>query len=234
MKTINRIWLFQFIITGLVLIFPNSCKKYEDKNNPSGSITDKDGNVYTSVTIGAQVWMVENLKTTKYNDGTFIPNVTDETAWYNLTTAAYCWYDNEISNKTTYGALYNWYVVNTGKLCPSGWHVPAETEWSDLINYLGGQDIAGGKMKEIGLAHWKDVNVGATNESGFTALPGGLRSNFGSFGTLGLNGHWWSATPYSPDPHFAISLEIYDAAAEAYLEHVTYAKNSISVRCIKD
>ena len=113
-------------------------------------INDIDGNAYNKVTIGRQTWLVENLRTTKYNDGTLIPLVQDNTAWSNLITPGYCWFDNdEVANKNPYGALYNWYAVNTGKLCPSGWHVPTDTEWTTLIDNLGGLDVAGGKLKEI-------------------------------------------------------------------------------------
>ena len=213
----------------LLIFLIHSCEK-DDKY----IIKDVDGNVYTSVTIGTQIWMVENFKATKYNDGTAILNVADGDAWNNLSTPAFCWYNNDVSNKATYGALYNWYAVNTGKLCPIGWHVPTETEWSVVINYLGGANIAGGKLKEVGLSHWKEINVGATNESGFTALPGGLRSTFGDFGTLGIYGRWWSSTAYSLDPQFAVSMNIDDGSAEAYIEQVTYEGNGESVRCLKD
>ena len=122
-----------------------------------GNVTDDDGNVYHSVTIGTQVWMVENLKTTKYNDGTSIPLVTDATDWHNLLTPGYCWNNNdEATYKATYGALYNWYTVNTGNLCPTGWHVPGDAEWTTLTTYLGGEDVAGGKLKEVGITHWLD------------------------------------------------------------------------------
>jgi len=122
-----------------------SCKK-KDNNNPTPStVTDIDGNVYHIVAIGTQVWMAENLKTTKYNDGTFIPLVTDSTAWGNLSTPGYCWYNNDAATyKNTYGALYNWFTVNTGKLSPKGWHIPSDTEWETLITYLGGESLAGG------------------------------------------------------------------------------------------
>jgi len=197
MKTKNRIWIYPLIVVGLLLILTNSCKKDEDNNNPS-SITDKDGNVYTSVTIGTQVWMKENLKTTKYNNGTTIPNVTDDTEWENLNTGAYCWYDNEITNKASYGALYNWYAVNTGKLCPAGWHVPTDAEWTILIDYLGGKYFACGKLKETGTTHWGSPNAGATNETGFTALPGGYRLVDGYFLWMGYTGHYWSSTEGAP------------------------------------
>ena len=130
----NKIWVCPLILMGLVIILTNSCNK--DDNNPV-SITDKDGNVYTSVTIGTQVWMKENLKTTKYNDGTAIPLVTDGAAWESLTTPGYCWYNNDAATyKATYGALYNRYTANSGKLCPAGWHVPADSEWTTLTDYL--------------------------------------------------------------------------------------------------
>lgn len=112
-----------------------------------GSVTDTEGNTYKTIKTVTQTWMAENLKTTKYNDGTLIPNVSDNTAWTQLSSGAYCWYSNDINNKSTFGALYNWYAVNTGKLCPEGWHVPGDDEWTTLTGYLGGEDVAGGKMK---------------------------------------------------------------------------------------
>jgi len=160
-------------------------------------LTDADGNIYSTVNIGTQLWMAENLKTTKYNDGTDIPLVTDNTEWSDLNTPGYCWYNNDMGTYgDTYGALYNWYAVNTGILCPDGWHVPADEEWTTLIDYLGGESIAGGKLKEEGIIHWESPNTGATNESGFTALPGGYRSNMGFFVLIGTNGILWSSTPY--------------------------------------
>jgi uncharacterized protein (TIGR02145 family) len=133
--------------------------------NPSltyGEVSDIDGNYYKTIQIGSQIWMAENLKTTRYNDGSNIPLVTDNTAWSNLTTPGYCWYNNDAATyKNVYGALYNWYAVNTGKLCPSGWHVPSEYEWTLLVNYLGGVYAAGGKLKETGTTHWYSPNAGA-------------------------------------------------------------------------
>jgi len=155
------------------------------------TVTDIDGNVYHTVPIGTQVWMVENLKTTRYNDGTPIPNVTDNTAWAYLTTPGYCWYNNDLATyKNTYGALYNGYTVdlysNGGKnVCPTGWHVPSFDEFATLTTYLGGVAVAGGKLKETGTTHWTAPNTGATNETGFTALPGGFRNNYSSFYLIG-------------------------------------------------
>jgi uncharacterized protein (TIGR02145 family) len=149
-------------------------------------VTDGDGNVYNTVTIGTQIWMKGNLKTMKFNYGTSIPNVTDNTTWAGLTSAAYCWYNNDAATyKTTYGALYNWYAVdvasNDGKnVCPAGWHIPSDAEWTTLTDYLGGASVAGSKLKETGTTHWLSPNTGATNESGFTALPGGGHSRNGN------------------------------------------------------
>jgi uncharacterized protein (TIGR02145 family) len=158
---------------------------------------DLDGNSYNIVTIGTQVWMAENLKTTKYNDGTAIPNITDNTAWSTNTTGAYCNYSNTLANSDMYGKLYNWYLVastNSKKVCPTGWHVPTDAEWTTLTTYLGGASVAGGKLKETTTTHWSSPNTGATNETGFTALPGGYRDVSGTFGLIGIYGFWWSST----------------------------------------
>lgn len=164
----------------------------------TGYVKDIDGNGYITVRIGSQWWMAENLKTTKLNDGTDIPMVFDNKTWGSLTTIAYCWYKNDEENyKNEYGALYNWYAVNTGKICPVGWHMPSDNEWTTLTNYLGGENVAGGKLKEASTTHWDSPNIGATNESGFTALPGGSRLSNGEFRDIGQNGNWWSSTEQS-------------------------------------
>lgn len=168
-----------------------------------GSLTDVDGNTYKTIKIGTQTWMAENLKTTKYNDGTTIPNVTNQDVWSKLTSGAYCWYINQsAAYKNIYGALYNWYTVKTGKLCPGGWHVPSDAEWTTLTDYMGGWDIAGSKLKETGNSHWIPLPpyvlmLNVTNESGFTALPGGYRGSVWTFyliENLGYLGLWWSST----------------------------------------
>lgn len=138
-----------------------------------GTVTEMDGNVYQTVKIGTQIWTRENLKTTKYKDGTAIPLATDNTAWSNLTTPGYCWYNNDASaNKNVYGGLYNWYTVSTNNLCPSGWHVSTDLDWTTISNYLGGGFDAAVKLKETGTDHWSAPNAGVTNETGFTARPG--------------------------------------------------------------
>ncbi len=161
---------------------------------PTGTVVDFDGNDYPTIVIGSQEWMVENLKTTHYDDGAAILNVTDATLWYVLTFGAYAWYDNDDANKDRYGALYNWYVVDTNKICPAGWSVPSQDNWRALAASLGGDAVSGGRMKEAGTAHWQAPNTGATNESGFTALPAGWRSSSGSFVEQGQTEIWWTST----------------------------------------
>jgi uncharacterized protein (TIGR02145 family) len=164
--------------------------------NQATYVTDIDGNLYTTVTIGTQVWLKENLKTTKYNDGTAIPNVTDNAAWSTLTTGAYCDYSNTPVFSTLYGRLYNWYAIgstNSKNACPTGYHAASDADWTTLSTYLGELTVVAGKLKEQGTNDWTSPNV-ATNETGFTALPGGYRSQGGTFGLMGSNGFWWTAT----------------------------------------
>ncbi len=196
-----------------------------------GSMTDIDGNTYKTVTIGTQTWMAENLKVTKYNDGAAIPNVTDATAWSELTTGALCDYENTPSNSETYGKLYNWYAVNTGKLCPTGWHVPSDAEWTELTDYLGGTSVAGGKLKETGTTHWASPNTGATNETGFTALPGGYRDFSGAFDGIGVHGYWWSATEGSTS--YAWSRFMLNDDSSVYRNYFS-KEVGFSVRCVRD
>ncbi|MEI7830048.1 MAG: fibrobacter succinogenes major paralogous domain-containing protein [Prolixibacteraceae bacterium] len=155
-----------------------------------GSISDVEGNTYKTIEIGTQKWIAENLRTSKYKDGTAIPLVTDNTLWDNLTTPAYCWHNNDaVTYKSTYGAIYNWYTVNTGKLCPTGWHAPSYGEWATLRDYLGGLPVAGGKIKESGTAHWVTPNTGAANSSGLSILPGGLKNT----NEFGYYGWYWTS-----------------------------------------
>jgi len=191
-------------------------------------IKDKDGNVYHSVTIGTQTWMVENLITTKYNDGTTIPNVTENTTWYSLTTGGYCDYNNATTYGTKYGHLYNWYAVNTGKLAPLGWHVATYDEWFILINYLGGYTVAGGKLKSS--TNWGTPNTGATNSTGFSAYPGGVKGPSGFLGA-GSSGDWWSSSAYS-DTMGSLIFMRYDNAQ--CLGNRVEKYSGLSVRCIKD
>ncbi len=231
MKKRPLITVHLITISVLFILLATSCKKDEDDT----TVTDIDGNVYNTVTIGSQVWMAENLKTTRYKDGTAIPNVTDNTAWRNSTTSAYCWYDNDINNKELYGALYNWYAVNTEKLCPKGWHVPSESDWNELIVFLGGEAVAGGKLKTIGTLEdgdglWYEPNVDATNESGFSAYPGGLRSN--AFYDINYGGVWWASTENSTNQPYYIFINNYDGTVgDSYDASITSGN---SVRCLRD
>jgi uncharacterized protein (TIGR02145 family) len=195
-------------------------------------VTDADDNDYQVVKIGEQFWMAENLKTTKYNDGTAIPLVVDNTEWSNITTPGYCWYDNdEASNKNIYGGLYNYYTVNTNKLCPTGWHVPSDEEWLTMIDYLGDINVAGGKLKERGLTHWNSPNTGATNESGFSALPGGYRHADATFYYNSNYGYWWSTTAYSLTK---ILYSRTDYNANSVFSGNSSMETGFSIRCIKD
>jgi uncharacterized protein (TIGR02145 family) len=232
MQKKHRIRVRLLIILGVFSMLTYNCKK-DDSNYSSNTVKDADGNTYHTVTIKGQTWMVENLKVTQYNDGSgAIQNVTDNT-WGGLTTSAYCWYNNDISNKATYGALYNWYAVNSGKLCPTGWHVPTDGEWSTLITNLGDSTTAGGKLKEAGTTHWVTPNTGADNSSGFTALPGGSHYTNGLFYLNGKYGWYWSST------------EISSTSTAAWHEYMIYNTSAItrtsgskslgfSVRCIKN
>jgi len=173
-----------------------------DNENNAKECIDVDGNVYKTVVIGNHEWMAENLKTTKYKDGTAIPNVTNDSNWSILSTGAYAWYDNEVSNGDTYGALYNCFAVETGNLCPNGWHVPTDMEWTELTDYLwanGHADTEGSVLKAT--YGWHD-NGNGTDDYGFTALPGGARGCSGTFATIGTIGYWWSATEYSTNVWF--------------------------------
>jgi uncharacterized protein (TIGR02145 family) len=202
---------------------------------PSAStVTDIDGNVYHTVTIGAQTWMVENLKLTKYRDGTPIPNVTNSTAWSKLTTGVYCDYDNTASNSTIYGKLYNWYAVNDSrKIAPAGWHVPTDAEWTILTTYLGGESVAGGKLKETGFTHWADPNTGATNETGFTALPGGGRDGADmAFVYVGYFGGWWSSTESVANNAYGRDMGNNYSYVKSYIG--LFKASGFSVRCVKD
>jgi uncharacterized protein (TIGR02145 family) len=191
MNTGIRIFIHLALMTGILVVILTGCKK--EKDIPE-TVTDFDGNIYQTVTIGDQVWLVENFMSTRYNDGTSIPLVTINTDWINLSAPGYCWYDNDIANRETYGALFNWYAVQTNKLCPTGWHVPSDEEWTTLTDFLGGESTVGGKLKEAGTSHWDSPNIGATNESGFTALPGGFRGAQGVCYYIGHWGQFWTST----------------------------------------
>mgnify|MGYP000112010259 CR=1 FL=1 len=236
MKNKKNLLLSLFGIFALLLFF-SSCKK-DDNNNQTptptypSTVTDIDGNVYHTIKIGNQVWLKENLKVTKYRNGDPIENVTSDAEWSTKNTGAYCNYENEASNGNTYGKLYNWYALNDSRnIAPAGWHVPSESEWKTMIDYLGGESQAGGKLKENSLNYWSTPNYLATNSSGFTALPGGGRNQDGIFNSKGLNGIFWTSSEY--DNTFAwLRILSYDKADINKNEY--YKKWGASVRLIKD
>ena len=199
-----------------------------------GTFTDSEGNIYHYVVIGLQVWMVENLKVTKFRNGDPIANVTDASTWAASTTGAYCWYNNDAAlNRDTYGALYNFYAVaDSRNIAPTGWHIPTLDEWNALVNFVGGGYFAGGKLKETGTAHWRNPNEGTTNSWGFTALPGGLRNDDdGTFNALGEFGYWWNNTTsgfYSAENQY---IGYRSANCNNWDKHKQYG---YSVRCIRD
>lgn len=198
----------------------------------------------TSVTIGTQIWTIANLDVATYRDGVPIPQVTDPAAWALLTTGAWCYYNNDPANGAVYGKLYNWYAVAgifdaasllnpslRKQLAPAGYHIPSDAEWSTLTTFLGGENLAGGKMKETGTIHWKNPNTNATNSSGFNGLPGGYRYYDGSFGSIVSDGIWWSSTEFNTTNAWLRDISYDDIGADRSNGD---KENGFSVRCLKD
>lgn len=206
-----------------------------------------DDNCIPSVTICNQTWMLKNLDVSFYKNGDPIPQVTDPSAWAGLTTGAWCYYNNDLANNSIYGKLYNWYAVNDPRgIAPLGWHVPSDAEWTILSNCLGGYSIAGGKIKstgtlEAGTGLWRSPNTGATNSSGFTGLPGGIRSSIPPLGFSGVNGsaYWWSSTNYSIirawSRQVTFNISILDWGIGVASGEPPFIKdNGMSIRCVRD
>ena len=227
----------------------------------AGTVTDIDGNIYKTIKIGSQIWMAENLKVVNYRNGDPIPNITSNSEWEGLSTGAYCVYDNEDSYTDTYGYLYNWYVVTDNRnIAPDGWHVPTDKEWEQLDMYLGisrldmffngsswiGVD-EGGKMKEVGTTHWNNPNTGATNESGLSARPGGMRGDNGYYDYIGTRAYFWSTSKVDnllgPHAYFwSTSKADYNLAwfhmlsstSSWIYRHYHFKSCGFSVRCVRD
>jgi uncharacterized protein (TIGR02145 family) len=205
----------------------------------SGTVTDIDGNIYQTLTVGTQTWMVENLRTTRFNDGSQIPISTDNNEWMILHSSAFCWYNNDsASYDKTYGVIYNWYAINTGKLAPIGWHVPSDDDWLILLEYLdfGDYQVAGGKMKSVGTIEaqtglWHEPNTAASNSSGYSAVPGGYRGFTGAFSDMGNLGGYWSSTEF--DGGNAGHYNLYHYLGRV-LHDVSPKYYGFSVRCVKD
>jgi uncharacterized protein (TIGR02145 family) len=199
----------------------------------TGTVIDIDGNIYQTVTIGTQVWMAENLKVTHYRNGDAIPNVTDDATWVGLTTGAYCNHNNDAKNVAIYGRLYNWYTVGDSRnIAPTGWHVPTDDEWQTLIDYLGGDAVAGAKMKEERTTHWCSFNIPATNQSGFSGLPGGGRRDYGTYINIGDFGSFWSSTENNSSSAWYRTLDCSSSAV--YRSNYFNKQAGFSVRCVKD
>lgn len=221
MKTLRLLFI---ILPGFLLLF--SCAN-GPKSPKTGKVKDIDNNVYPTVILGNQEWMADNLKTTKYNDGTPITNVKEDEAWKSSTSGSFCWFKNDTVNKSTYGAYYNWHAVSTSKLCPTGWHVPSDKEWRILTDFLGGDIVAGIEMKyESG---WSNKGNG-TNSSGFSALPYGYRSAKGPFSSQALSAYYWSSSESSPNAWYCV-LFSKDGTAYKYYGN---KESGFSVRCLKN
>ncbi|MEN9324194.1 MAG: hypothetical protein RIT03_1314 [Bacteroidota bacterium] len=240
----------------ILVLFLASCSASKDNNLdtslnvPGPNVTDVDGHVYQSITSCGLTWTKTNLDVSKYSDGTPIPQVTNPTQWANLTTGAWCYYNNDPATGAIYGKLYNWYaaagiydaasLANPAlrkNLAPTGWHVPVIYEWIIFTDCLGGYEIAGGKMKETGNAHWNFNNLDATNTSGFSGLPGGMRNGSGqnittgSFQDIGIFGYWWGSTDEDPTSAEYFNLNYDNSNADRNYEKKTIG---YSVRCVKD
>jgi uncharacterized protein (TIGR02145 family) len=228
-------FLIFLMITGIGLTLITGCKKsavepITEVPLPAGQVKDASGNIYHTVTIGTQVWMVENLKTTKFQNGDAIPQ--DMTAaWGTLTTAAYCDYENLPKNGEDYGHLYNWYAVNDArKLAPVGWHVASNAEWATLLVNFGGEANAASRLKETGAAHWELPNTG-TDSGGFKALPGGNRAIDGVYYRLTTNAYWWTSTEGLSGNATSRTIS---AASLGVIVSAFGKSHGFSVRCVKD
>jgi uncharacterized protein (TIGR02145 family) len=229
--------LIRILVIPVLFLLITGCKE-------ETTITDIDGNVYNTVKIGEQVWLKENLKVTKFNDGTPIPDISDITEWRHNDAPGYCWYDNDIKYKDPYGALYNWHAAgDRDDLCPTGWHVPGDEEWKELEMSLGmsreqadgtvwrGTD-QGGKCKETGTEHWAEPNKGATNESGLTILGTGRRFTSGLFGTMHQGSTYWTSTQSSQSS--AVYRHFASGNAGIGRNPAGEKKFGFPVRCVKD
>ena len=208
-----------------------------------GPLIDKDGNIYTTIIIGNQEWIVENYRTTTYADGTAIPNITLAMGtWMTLTTGAYCWYNDDSITYNDYGLLYNWYAVNSAsglaylerdRVEELGWRIPTLADFNTLIAFLGGTALAGGPLKEIGLTHWASPNTGATNSTGFTGLPGGVR--FGTFSTITTKGYYYSSEINESGGPYYIELWSANIQGNTWSDTgIIYQKGGQSIRLVRD
>ena len=227
----RKMTFYALILASVVIVIISGCSKKDD-TIPAipATITDIEGNVYHTLTIGSQVWLKENLKVTKFRNGEPIQKVIDNT-WGNLTTSAFCYVDNDTNKLKTYGGLYNWYAItDSRKICPIGWHVPSLAEINIMDHYLG--DNGGGKLKETGLTHWVNINIDATNSTQFTALPGGRR-DADSYFSYGQYAYWWTTSEYVLDNTEASYFSVWYFTGHLDIMDM-YKKTGMSIRCIRD
>lgn len=243
-----------FILSAITLFGCSTQNPSPNTNNSNNysytqgaNLIDADGNVYpTFITSCGQTWMQKNLDVSHYRNGDVIPQVTDPATWTNLTTGAWCYYNNDPALGAVYGKLYNWYAVNDSRgLAPSGWHVPSESDWSKFVKCIDhnadttyqnwNSTSAGGALKEAGTSHWIAPNTGATNTSGFGGLPAGMRYNYdGHFNDIGYTSIWWSSTEDNTNYAWGHLID-YDSEAFGRNDGpLEFKKNGFSVRCIKD
>ena len=194
-------------------------------------LTDIEGNSYSTVTIGKQEWMTENLRVTHYRDGAQIQEESNDIFWGELLTGGSCVYENNINNLDIYGRLYNWRAASSNKIAPAGWHIPTDEDWKSLFTSLGGQNTAGGKLKSTGTDFWNSPNYGATNEYLFSALPGGWRSPSDGFGNLGTNAYFWTISTFGRDSALVMGLSFNSPNVQSV---VVDRRGGYSIRCIRD
>ncbi len=227
----------RFLFSGFLIICFNSCDTSEptlntDNTGQRGHLTDIQGNVYETFGIGTQFWMAQNLRTSRFNNGAEINYVTDDNKWKSLIQPGYCWYNNDSIENERYGALYNFFTVETGLLCPTGWHVPNRNDWRILINFLGGEDVAAGKMKSYYSRFWYSPTNTFSNPPGFSAIPGGFRSSLSKrqFSSIDTAGYWWTLNSESDSGYYSIILKALSTAI-----HSSYhsKQDGLSIRCIK-
>lgn len=250
MKMRNKSSIYRISVIAFLVLIMYSCEKDNDYEvnltndqtssvfNPNltyGTMTDQDGNIYKTIHINGQTWMAENLRTTKYRNGDMVPQIMDNSIWSSVSEGAFCNYENteNIDTIATYGRLYNWYTVSDSRnLAPEGWHVATNSEWELLTLLLGGNDIAGSKLKEIGDSHWYATDESVTNESGLTIMPSGTRDpSKGTFCCMGTYGFYWSGT--QADDSYAWTMKLYRTPyhSERMPSHMNYG---YAIRCVKD
>jgi uncharacterized protein (TIGR02145 family) len=229
MKNAIRACMFAGVIS-ILLLSVNCSNPVSPKPVYGQPVTDIDGNVYQTVVIGSQTWMAANLRTTKFSDGTAIPSSWN---WLNLSAPLFCWFNNDSTTWSDRGALYNWHAVNTGKLAPAGWHVPTDSEWNTLISYLGGENAAASKLKEAGTTDWRANNTGATNETGFSAIPSSFRDYMGSYGNIEMDANAWLWSASSASDSTAWVRAIFDGVGPVSRQAINKGY-CCSIRCVKD